>query len=73
MLSGSIKRNVPQSNFTEPNNSNVITGRVFGNLYEDRNAAVIRGEVSDMLSVLLCVLRKFVTFLPEKQLISKKL
>ena len=31
-----IKRNVPQSNVTEPNNSNVVTVTVFGNLGEEK-------------------------------------
>ena len=49
--SGSIKRNVPQSNVTGPNNINVVTGNVFGN--SGKNTALIRGEVSVTLSVLL--------------------
>ena len=38
-------------NITGLNNSNVVTGSVFGNSYEEKNTAVISG-VSIMLSVL---------------------
>ena len=31
----------PQSNVTEPNNSNVVTGSVISNLYEERHTAVV--------------------------------
>ena len=50
-----------QSNVTGPNNSNVVTGSVFCNLYEEKYTAVIHGEASVILSYWL-----FVTFLPEK-------
>ena len=35
-----IKRNVPQSNITWPNNSKVVTVAVFGNWYEETNITV---------------------------------
>ena len=40
------KENVPQSNVTRPDKSNVVTVTVFGNLYEEQNTADIPGEVS---------------------------
>ena len=36
-----IKRNVPQSNTTGPNNRNVVTVTVFGNLYKEKNTAAV--------------------------------
>lgn len=46
-----LKRNVtnlnPHSNVTGPNNSYVLTHHVFGNLYEERHAEVIRGCSTD--------------------------
>ena len=42
-----IKRNVPQSNVTGPNNNNVVTVTVIGNLYKERNTADISGEASE--------------------------
>ena len=48
-----LKRNDPQSNISGPNNSSVVTGSVFGSLYEEKNTTVIHGEVSVTPSVLL--------------------
>ena len=36
-----LKRNVRQSNVTGPNNSNVVTGSVFGNLYEEKITVMV--------------------------------
>ena len=38
--------NFPQSNVTEPNNSNVVAVTVSGNLYEEKNTTDIRREAS---------------------------
>ena len=50
-----IKRNFPQSSITGPNNSNVLTVTVFGNLYEEKNTADISGEAPVLPPVLLTI------------------
>ena len=47
-----MKRDDPQSNVTGPNNTNVVTVTIFGNLYEEKNTAVICGEAPVTLHVL---------------------
>ena len=47
-----IKINVPQSNITWPNKSNIVTVTVFGNLYEEENAADRCGEASVLPPVI---------------------
>ena len=47
-----IQRNVPQSNVTWPNKSNVVTVTVFGNVYEEKYTADIRGVASVLPPVL---------------------
>ena len=59
-----IQRNVPQSNVTGPNKSNVVTVTFLINLYEEKNSADIRGEGSVLLPVLPALP------LPEKQRLS---
>lgn len=51
-----------QSNITGPNNSNMVAGSVFGNLYEVKNTESMPGNVSVIPSVL--------PTLPEKQRLS---
>ena len=46
-----IKTHVPESNVTWPNNSNVVSVTVFGNLYE-KNTTDISGEASVLQPVL---------------------
>ena len=61
-----INRNVPQSNVTEPNKSNVVTVTVFGNLYEEKDTTdIVEKCPSSRLSY-----RLLATFLPEKQRLS---
>ena len=63
-----INRNVPQSNVTEPNKSNVVTVPVFGNLYEEKDTThIVEKCPSSRLSY-----RLLTTFLPEKQLSPAK-
>ena len=46
-----IQRNLPQSNVTWPNKSNLVTVTVFGNLYEEINTVAVPGGASVLLSV----------------------
>ena len=62
-----IKTNVPQSNFTWRNKSNLVTVTVFGKLYKEKNTTDICGEASVLLSVLPPVVPTLVKFLSEKQ------
>ena len=63
-----INRNVPQSNVTEPNKSNVVTVTVFGNLYEEKDTT----DIAECVRPPACRLsyRLLATFLPEKQRLS---
>ena len=65
-----INRNVPQSNVTEANKSNVVTVTVFGDLYEEKDTTdIVEKRLSSRLSYRLSY-RLLVTFLPEKQRLS---
>ena len=63
-----IQGNVPQSNVTGPNNSNVVSVHVSGNLYEEKKVAVKCGELSGVWIFWICsagLLTHWFIFRPE--------